>query len=145
MAKPETEEERQYIRHPSDIPITWKLGDVAAPGSEYLRNISEGGLAFTSQCEIPVGAAIEISIPIRHPQVSVQGHVVWCRQNDQNAFEVGVRFEDAESRFRLRMVEQVCHIEHFKKTIQETEGRQLNGEEAALEWIQRHAKDFPRI
>lgn len=136
--------ERQYIRHPSDIPIQWRLGDLAAPGSEYLRNISEGGLAFISQHDIPVGALIDIHIPIRHPEVSIRGYVVWCKPYGVSEFEVGVRFTDADTRFRMRMVEQVCHIEHFKKEIFEREGRELTGEQAAMEWIKRYAKDFPR-
>jgi len=140
----QTDQDREFIRHPSDIPISWKLGDIAVPGTEYLRNISEGGLAFVSQSEIPIGALIEIHIPIQHPEVSIKGHVVWCNPSDEGPFEVGVRFVDASMRFRMRMVEQVCHIEHFKKEIFNSEGRTLTGEEAALEWIRRFAKDFPR-
>lgn len=140
----ETDQDRHYIRHPSDIPISWNLGDVVAPGSEYLRNISEGGLAFVSQHEIPSGAVIEIHIPVQHPEVSIRGTVVWCRPSTDGQYEVGVRFVDASTRFRMRMVEQVCHIEHFKKELLEKEGRQLSGEEAAMEWIRRFAKDFPR-
>jgi hypothetical protein len=140
----ETDQERAYIRHPSDIPISWNLGEVAVPGSEYLRNISEGGLAFTSQHEIPTGAVIEIHIPVQRPEVSIRGYVVWCHALESGQFEVGVRFVDASMRFRMRMVEQVCHIEHFKKELAEKEGRHLTGEEAAMEWIHRFAKDFPR-
>ena len=44
----------------------------------------------------------------------------------------------------MRMVEQVCHIEHWKKEIREKEGRELTGEQAAMEWIKKYAKDFPR-
>lgn len=137
-------QDRQYIRHPSDIPISWSLGEIAAPGSEYLRNISEGGLAFTSQCVVPDGAVIDICIPIQHPEVSIKGVVVWCKPGSEGLFEVGVRFVDASQRFRMRMVEQVCHIEHFKREILETEGRKLSGEEAAMEWIRRFAKHFPK-
>ena len=144
IAMEPSDQERQFIRHPSDIPISWRLGDVAQPGSEYLRNISEGGLAFVSQHAIPVDAIIEIHIPVRKPEVSIRGTVVWCRPADEGLFEVGVRFLDADMRFRMRMVEQICHIEHFKKELREKEGRELTGEEAALEWIHRYAKDFPR-
>lgn len=140
----ETVQDRQYIRHPTDIPIHWKLGDIVPPGNEYLRNISEGGLAFLSQVNIPIGATIEIHIPIERPEVSIRGEVVWCRPFDQGGFEIGVRFIDAAQRFKMRMVEQVCHIEHYKREIFNQEGRDLTSEAAALEWIKRFAKEFPR-
>ena len=45
--------------------------------------------------------------------------------------------------FRARMVEQVCHIEQYKHQVLKKEGRKLSGEEAALEWIQKYAPQFP--
>ena len=58
---------------------------------------------------------------------------------------MGVSFVDPDDAFRTRMVEQICHIEHYKKEILEKEGRELTGEEAALEWIKRYAGRFPSI
>lgn len=137
-------QERQFIRHPTDIPIRWKLGEVIPPGSEHLRNISEGGLAFLSQLVLPVGATIDINIPVENPEVSIRGEVIWCRVFAEGGYEVGVRFIDAAQRFKMRMVEQVCHIEHYKRELVEKEGRLLTSEAAALEWIKRYAKEFPR-
>ncbi|EGV50793.1 hypothetical protein [endosymbiont of Riftia pachyptila] len=34
---------RQFIRHPSTIPIHYQLQEVVGDSKEYLRNISEGG------------------------------------------------------------------------------------------------------
>ncbi len=135
---------RRYIRHPTDIPIAWKLGEVIPPGTEYLSNISEGGLAFFSTVHVMPGSSIEISIPVLHPQLTMEGVVVWCRETERETiFEVGVRFVNTDSHFRMRMVEQVCYIEHFKKILEEETGSPVTGEDAALEWIRRFAKDFP--
>jgi hypothetical protein len=139
----DTSESRRFIRHPTDIPVRWSLGEIAPPGGEHLRNISEGGLAFESHHDIPVGASIDIHIPVVRPDVSVIGEVVWCRPIDGGRFEVGVRFTDAGQHFKMRMVEQVCHIEHYKKEAFANEGRTLTSEQAAMEWIKRFAKDFP--
>ena len=139
-----TEETRQFIRHPTDIPIRWRIEQIAVPGKEHLKDISTGGLAFVSQCEVQVGSVIEVNIPIEHPEISVKGEVVWCKGTDEGSFEVGVRFVDATERFRMRMVEQVCHIEHYKKELAEQGGPAMTSEEAALDWIRRFAKDFPR-
>ena len=54
-----------------------------------------------------------------------------------------VQFLDQDDSFRARMVEQVCHIEHYKAEVREKEGRAISGEEAAQEWIRKYAKDFP--
>ncbi len=42
-----------------------------------------------------------------------------------------------------RMVEQICHIEQYKNEILKAEGRQLDSKQAALEWIQKFASEFP--
>jgi Tfp pilus assembly protein PilZ len=136
--------ERQYVRHPSDVPIAWSLDDVAVEGTEYLKNVSEGGLAFMSVSELPLGSHVDIQIPAIDPQVSLKGVVVWCAPFENAQYEIGVRFVDENNHFRMRMVEQICHIEHFKRVILETEGRVISGEDAALEWISRYAKDFPK-
>ena len=41
------------------------------------------------------------------------------------------------------MVEQICHIEHYKSEVLAREGRHLDGEQAAREWIQKFAHGFP--
>ena len=138
------EMQRLYVRHPSDVPIAWKLEDIAVQGTEYLKNVSEGGLAFMSNTELTLGATVVIQIPAIDPQVALRGVVVWCEDCGAEQYEVGVRFVDENNHFRMRMVEQICHIEHFKHEILETEGRAISGEEAALEWIKRYAQDFPR-
>jgi hypothetical protein len=53
-----------------------------------------------------------------------------------------VEFIESKDAFRIRMVEQICHIEHYKNEIREKEGRLLNGREAALEWINKYAGSF---
>lgn len=134
---------RKFIRHPSDIPIKYELDDVTAYSDEYLKNISQGGLCFFSKIEIAAGTLIHIRIPLLKPVIEVDGFVVWSRRTEGH-YEVGVSFKDANTEFRVRMVEQVCHIEHYKREILEKEGRSLTGEEAAVEWIAKYAENFPR-
>jgi hypothetical protein len=42
------------------------------------------------------------------------------------------------------MVEQICHIEHYKREVAEREGRELSGQQAAKEWIAKYAASFPQ-
>ena len=133
---------RQFIRHPSDISIEYSLGEVVAYEKEYLKNISHGGLCFSSKIRMKKGAVIHIKIPIRNPVFEVDGVVAWCRESDQ-CYEIGISFCDEKTEFGVRMTEQVCYIEHYKKEVLQKEGRTISGEEAALEWIEKNAADFP--
>lgn len=136
-------DKRRYIRHPTDIPILVELADVVEPDTEYLRNISEGGLCFQSKLTLARGTPIRIRIPLVRPVFECIGVVVWCETYGTHSL-IGVQFERSEQIFRLRMVEQICHIEHYKRTA-EKHGRLLTSEQAAFEWIERHAGRFPPI
>ncbi|MCK4906982.1 MAG: PilZ domain-containing protein [Spirochaetes bacterium] len=135
---------RNFIRHPVDIPIKYYLGDIVDTKHEYLNNISEGGISFRSNIEIPIGTLIAIQIPIVKPVFTTEGIVVWCAPGD-NHFDIGVEFTSLNNEFRARMVEQICYIEHYKKEVLQNEGRHLTTEDAAVEWIKKYAKDFPSL
>ena len=132
---------RQYIRHPSDIPIEYELAGLVASQKDFLNDISKGGLSFQSKIYIKTGSSINIRIPLRKPVFEEKGIVVWCREKN-GRYDVGIKFAKKTSEFRLRMIEQICYIEHYKSEILEKEGRKLSGKEAAVEWIKKYAKDF---
>ena len=67
---------------------------------------------------------------------------MWINKKNE-LYDVGVQFKNAISEFRIRMIEQVCHIEQYKKNVFEKEGRALSGKDAAIEWIKKYARDFP--
>ncbi len=137
---------RRYIRHPSGVPIQYSVGSEPQEHSSYrafgLRDVSEGGLCFSSKKPVDIGSVITIEIPIESPPFKAQGVVAWCRPEGEG-YAVGVQFSDNVTRFSVRMVEQVCHIEHYRADVREKEGRQLSSDEAAQEWIDRYAGDFP--
>jgi len=137
---------RRYIRHPTDVPIRVTLDVVDDVGDdsddETLTNISLGGLSFVSREQLQVDQIVRVSIPVLKQDKHLSGKVVWCEQS-QNGYEVGIEFEGSKDVFRLRMIEQICHIEHYRKEVKLSEGRELSSEEAANEWITRYAGDFP--
>jgi hypothetical protein len=133
---------RHYIRHPSGIPIEYRIDEVASGDREHLRNISHGGLCFLSTVPLSKGASIHISIPIESPAFEAQGVVSWCRTAN-DCYEIGVKFDESDDEYQLRMVEQVCHIEQYKRDALQREGRALTSEQAALEWIEKNAASFP--
>lgn len=133
---------REYIRHPVDIPIEFQRDQGNARGQhETLSNISQGGLAFRSHSALEVGAVICIRIPISEPPYEAQARVAWCKPVE-GGFEIGVALLGAEEGFRSRMVEQICHIEHYRQEVMHREGRQLSAQQAALEWISKYADTF---
>jgi len=69
---------------------------------------------------------------------------VWNKKTG-NGFEVGLKFDDPDEIFRLRMIEQICHIEHYRTEVERQDGRYLTSEEAAREWISLYAAEFPGL
>lgn len=135
---------RQFIRHPSGMPIQFTPSGDMPPQRERLRNVSEGGLCFCAHIELEPGYLVRLCIPVIDQVFETEGLVMWCRQGE-GGFDVGVRFVDADAMFRVRMVEQLCHIEQYRREVARDEGRHLSSEEAAAEWIDRYASDFPSM
>ncbi|ACR13874.1 PilZ domain-containing protein [Teredinibacter turnerae] len=138
---------RQFIRHPSDIPIQYVLGSdnelpVEHGNSERLKDVSRGGLCFAAERPVRRGTPIHIEIPIQSPPYRAEGLVAWCRPEGDH-FAVGVQFNEPSTRFSVRMVEQVCHIEHYRTKVMHEEGRELSSQDAAREWVEKYAAEFP--
>ncbi len=135
---------RSYIRHPSDIPIQVAATSPKVPNlGQTLNNISHGGLSFITQAPVEIGARIQLRIDSVTPVFESEGLVTHCSEEDGH-FVIGIEFIRRDDLFVARMVEQVCHIEHYKREMAQREGRELSGEEAAREWIEKFAANFPR-
>jgi len=137
---------RKYIRHPTDVPIEFSVAEGGAVQHQHqrLQNVSLGGLSFFVKQKLALDTIINISIPVIQPEFQVKGKVIWCYEWD-DAWELGVELLDPEEAYLTRMVEQICHIEHYKREVWMREGRRISAEEAAREWIDQHAADFPNI
>jgi hypothetical protein len=139
---------RKYIRHPSDVPIQvasdWTELEFDETSEQTLTNVSLGGLCFISPDPLEVLERVRISFPILNPNSFLIGNVVWCEESEEG-YEIGLEFESSKDVFRLRMIEQICHIEHYRKEVAQVEGRDLSTQEAAEEWISKFAGDFPAL
>ena len=136
---------RQYIRHPSSMPIEFFVSNSirhAQHQHENLTDISTGGLSFYSSEKIDPGNTVHVTINVKPPPFDAEGVVIWCKRTD-DGYRIGLRFNDADVAYSLRMIEQVCHIEHYRGEILRNEGRKLSSEEAAIEWIKKYAANFP--
>ena len=133
---------RRFIRHTADVPIEVRTVKRRDARRQPAINISEGGLSFVSEENIPAGTTIDIRIDTVRPPFEARARVVWTRAED-DAHCIGVQFLDADDAFRARMVEQVCAIDRYRKQVETDEGRVLSRDEAAREWITRFAGRFP--
>lgn len=137
---------RQYIRHPSELPIHYKTNagrTLRGDNADKMQDISSGGLSFHSDYRIQPGKSVHIEIQVKPPPFVADGEVVWCRKQP-DGYLIGLRFDDSDTEYSLRMVEQVCHIEQYRRKILRKEGRRLTSEQAAMEWISQFAADFPK-
>ncbi len=132
----------QYIFHPRQIPIhleaTGSLfgGDQQQPGY--------GGLRCRWRDGIAIGCLLRISIPALDPLFFASGQVSW-RRLQVDDYELGLVFLDPQQAYRMRLMEQICHIRCYRRWVLEQEGRQLDSQQAAQEWIHRYAGRFPTI
>ncbi len=131
---------RNYIRHPTSIPIHVSNGG-HSDTQVMVNNLSAGGLSFFTDIPVKVGSVVDLMIPCVTPDYQGEGVIVWRRNQPPRGFEVGVRFANDDEYFRVRMVEQVCQIEEYRQQLAEV-GRNISTEEAALEWIKRFAANF---
>jgi hypothetical protein len=135
---------RGFLRHPADIPIEIDAEVPLQTRLRRLKDISLGGLACRSERPLEVGSGVRLTIPLVKPAFHAAGSVVWCRRHGLY-YEVGIRFMESDDVFAARMVEQICQIEHYRKEVLHSEGRVLDGEAAALEWIAHYAAKFPSL
>lgn len=135
-------ERRQFIRHPSGIPIRCSAKGLLDDSSDQLRDISHGGMAFTSTQHYDAGTVIQVQYPsLKHPE-TLEGEIVWSYRLDEEGYVNGMKFLDEQTHFRARLVEQICYIEAYhKRELQK--GRELSLGQAAREWVEQYADTFP--
>lgn len=136
--------ERDFVRHPTEMPIRVHCEETARRTIRNLSNIGIGGLACRSDEPMPVGSEVTIEIPLSGPPFRARGAVRWCRSMHRG-YELGIQFIAKEDAFAARMVEQLCHIERYRRQVKEREGRDIDSAEAAIEWINIYATRFPEF
>jgi len=144
MQKDMIHQTARAIRHPFQIPL-----EVHALGTEERdclpsSEANMGELDFNSPHMINVGEVLMIRIPSVNKETEICGKVIWFAKTG-HGYIIGMSFYSESEAFRMRMLEQVCHIEAYRKDALDSEGRELSSEEAAAEWIGCYAASFPGI
>ena len=95
-----TDEKRLFPRVSQSCNLRFRSLDAAeVPGADksdqdaVMKNISGGGISFSSPDPLPVGTmlAMEVDLPGFPTGVISMGRVVWCRESDAG-HDVGVSF-----------------------------------------------------
>ena len=71
------------------------------------------------------------------------GKTVIVKETNNN-FEIGVWLLNPEDSQKLRIVEQICHIELYLNDKRYKEGPFLSREKLTEEWISLYASSFPK-
>lgn len=132
------------IHHPAEIPI--EVLPVDSGGGKRLsrRRARLPALVFDFPHKLHVGTTVTVSIPNVQKETQIRGRIIWLARR-RCGYIVGMAFLTENDAFRMRMLEQACHIEVYRKVIRACEGRELTTEQAAAEWISSHAADFPGL
>ncbi|WXL24081.1 PilZ domain-containing protein [Ectopseudomonas mendocina] len=132
---------RRYLRHPTEMPVELVVRKQRFIPRQRLHNISLGGVACNSPRPFRRGTAVDMRIPLFGSQACYPGLVAWSRKEGE-AYVIGIAFVDHETVFRVRMIEQVCSIEQYRRQLELEKGSAQTFDSAAKAWIEQHANTF---
>jgi hypothetical protein len=140
---PITDEQTGFIHHPTSFPIEYKLlrkwHDITGRAAKTGRL----GVIFTSETYIKPGQLLEIIIPLRNEAVQFTGKVVLVRHYGDH-YEIGVGLFHNEDACKVRIVEQICHIEAYLHHRKFKDGPYTNNRDRLTkEWIAKYAANIP--
>jgi len=137
------EERRRFVRHPIEIPLTYKVLNNDRFNLSQTKNLSDFGISFLSNDPLPIGQVIEINITSPRVHLLAKSVVKWQKYSTEECkYRVGVMFINRQEGFRARMVEQMCHIDLYRRRKMQEENRDIPYNEAAFEWITLNGKKF---
>lgn len=133
-----------FIHHPPGFPIAWRQLKAKTAKNFAVENAAQGhiGLCFESEKYIKPGTVLELAITLRGEVQKFAGRVILVR-NKGDGCEIGVWFDSRPDAGRLRIVEQICHIESYLRLKRHHDGPFVSPERIAQEWISRFASTFP--
>jgi len=138
---------RQFVRHPGELPLVYRRTENDTSHDSRLCDVAPGGICIECQEPFDPGTELLLSIPAIAGDRAFRGRVVWSNRSapGERSYQVGLCFPSDGDAFRARMIEQICQIESYRRRIESREGRRLSADDAAREWIERHAADFPSL
>lgn len=130
------------IQHPEQVQLkltllSTKTRPNTTPCSLYL--------ACNSNSPYQQGQCLQISYPsLDDNQQTIHGYIQSCQpaQECPHTYQLVISFYDTDNLMQMRMLEQQSCIQLYQRELSH-QGRPLNIQQAALEWIERYAAQFP--
>ena len=113
-----------FIKHPERFPLHVKR------------------LNFWERSRLDMSSILELTVPTRKKTHAFKGKVVAIREKD-SGYDIGVWLINAEDAPKLRIIEQICHIELYLNDKKYREGPFVSPEKITQEWIGKYASHFP--
>jgi hypothetical protein len=139
-----TPSNRKFIRHPTELPLSYHRAKCTPIESIPCFENSLVGLSFEGNEPVELGAILDVTVRAYDEDHTFQGQVVRILYLG-NRYEIGLCFNSESSAFRVRMIEQICHIETYRRRLCEIEGCSIDIERAAKEWIEMFSAQFPKL
>lgn len=132
-----------FIQHPDTVAAQLCVtSDHASRGMDLVAH-GHGGVCMPSQLGYQPGTPLQVRVCLSGRDLRYHGLVLWRRRR-RHAFELGLGFATDAAAYRARMVEQLCHIEAYRQQAL-ADGRTIDFETAARQWIARYSSGFPQI
>ena len=144
---PESEQDKldRFIYHPTGYPLACRRLWFKHKQDDYLgEEPGNIGLCFISEKYIKPGTSLEICINLRGEDHKFYGKVVLVK-NLEDRFEIGLWLSSKTESAKIRIVEQICHIEAYLQHKRYREGPFISRERVTEEWISRFAATFPSL
>lgn len=135
---------RHGVRHPIPVPVVVRpRGETGSGIFSTVADLGEGGIAFASPRRIPVDSVVDVLLALHDRTFSLAGSVLSCSAaGSGGTFRVGLAFLHPSMSFRMKLAEQVLRIQEFRLELSQERGEEVTTDEAAREWIARHAAEF---
>ncbi|MHC8441617.1 MAG: hypothetical protein ACYYK0_05460 [Candidatus Eutrophobiaceae bacterium] len=138
-----------FIRHSPHFPII--LRELRWSEKRSLRSSavakSTSGVVVQYHKRIPLGTLLEVTLPELPSATHCEQESFNCQvsliRHLEHGYELGLCPLSKMIGHRLRVVEQICHIESWLRSRQRSDGPYVSRESLTAEWVGKYAKEFP--
>lgn len=131
----------EFVAHPKDLPLEITLIEDQTFPVNTEEKLGFVGITCLAANHYESGRSVRVTLEEIDPNFCVTGRIVWC-DKELGEYRIAIEFPIKDECYCVRMVEQLSQIEHYRRQAK-TQGRRLNYNEAAAEWIQKFAASFP--
>jgi len=127
-------ERRQHERYHVSYPAESGSGNLNI--ILELKDVSEGGAAFTAVQQLSKSDMMAVRIFMKHKMFSLKAEVVYSESAGEEAYNTGARFIAAPKEFSQELEKEMEEISQLQKKTRARAHKNISFEEAAAEYLQ---------